>query len=170
MPMEHKAYAFDWSRFEIDLLPLLVKALTTNDTAELDRYIDRHLLELKDPYEGEPLAADWRDMLENRDVHQYGDFALTRYYDPADYWGIGYEWTRLDNELPEPAANAMLGFAIGPKENLFDPGKYGSYFQTPDRVAESLAVLQKVSCPELAGYLELLVRCVAEQRGVYVTF
>jgi hypothetical protein len=168
--MEHKAYAFDWSRFEFDLHPLLVHALTTNDPAELEAYIDRHFADLKDPYEGEPLAADWRNMLENRDVHEYGDYALTRFYDPADRWGIGYDWTCLSDELPEPASNAMLGSSVGPAENLFDPGRYGSYFQTPGQVRESLAVLRRVGRPELARYLELLERCVAQQRGVYVTF
>jgi hypothetical protein len=168
--MEHKAYAFDWSAFEFDLHPLLLDALTAKDTAELAAFIDQHLAELSDPYEGQPLSADWRDMLGNRDVHEYGDDALTRFYDPADCWGIGYEWTRLSDELPQPAANAMLGFPVGPAENLFDPGRYGSYFQTPGRVRESLAALQPHGCPELARYLELLERCLAERCGVYVTF
>jgi hypothetical protein len=124
MPREHKAYAFDWTRFEFELHPLLVEALTTDETAKLEAFIDQHLVELTDPYEGEPLSTDWRDTLENRDVHEYGDYALTRYYDPADNWGIGYAWTQLSDELPEPAANAMLGFAIGPAKNLFNPGRY----------------------------------------------
>jgi hypothetical protein len=168
--MEHKAYAFDWSRFELELHPLLLEALTASDTAELEAFIDQHLPELKDPYEGEPLPADWRDTLENRDVHEYGDYALTRYYDPTDCWDIGYGWARLSEELPEAAANAMLGFAIGPAEKLFDPGRYGSYFQTPQRARESLKALQTYAYPDLARYLELLEQCVAEQRGVYVTF
>jgi hypothetical protein len=170
MPMEHKAYAFDWTRFEFDLNPLLVQALTDDDPAELEAYIDEHLAELTDPYEGEPLPADWRDALENRDVHEYGDYALTRFYDSADCWGVGYEWARLSEELPEPAANAMLGLTVGPPERLFDPGRYGSYFQTPRRVGESLAALQPHACRELAGYLKLLERCAGGGRGVYVTF
>src|SRR5205823_3307806 len=165
---EHKAYAFDWPRFESDLHPVLVRALTDNDPAELEVYIDQHLAELTDPCEGEPLSADWRDALENRDVHEYGDYALTRFYDPADCWGVGYEWARLSDELPEPAANAMLGSSVGPPERLFDPGRYGSYFQTPKRVRESLAVLKPLAVPELARFVELLERCAAEGRGVYV--
>jgi hypothetical protein len=168
--MEHKAYAFDWSRFEIDLLPLLVEALIRDDTEVLEAFIDRSLAELTDPYEGEPLSLDWRDTLGNRDVHEFGDYALTRFYNPADNWGIGYAWARLSDRLPEAAANALLGFAVGPMENLFDPGRYGSYFQNPRRVRESLEVLQPHACSELARYLALLERCVAEQLGVYVTF
>ena len=136
----------------------------------MEAFIDHHVAQLKDPYEGEPLSADWRDKLGNKDVHEYGDYALTRFYDPADCWGIGYEWARLSEELPESAANAMLGFVVGPPGNLFDPGRCGSYFQTPRQVRESLGVLQAHTCPGLGRFLDLLSRCVAEARGVYVTF
>jgi hypothetical protein len=170
MAMEHKAYAFDWSRFEIDLHPLLTQALATEDPAALEAYIGRHLPELTDPYEGEPLPADWRDALGNRYVHEYVDYALTRFYDPADCSGVGYEWARLSDELPEPAANALLGFPVGPPGRPFDPGRYGSYFQTPARVRESLATLKPLSVPELARFVELLEQCAAQGRGVYVTF
>lgn len=170
MPMEHRAYAFDWLRFESDLYLLLVGALAANDPIELEAYIDQHLDELTDPYEGEPLSPDWRDTLENRDVHEYGDYALTRFYAPAVCRGIGYEWARLSDELPAPAAKALLGFPVGPGDNRFDPGRYGSYFQTPGGVRESLAVLQAHACPALAEYLWLLEQCAAEGRGVYVTF
>ena len=170
MVMEHKAYAFDWSRFESELHPLLEYALTDNDPAGLETYIDEHLTELTDPYEGEPLSADWRETLENRDVHEYGNYALTRFYDPADCWGVGYEWARLSEELPGPAANAMLGFPVGPPDRLFDPGRYGSYLQTPGQVRGSLAQLRPHACPELSDYLGLLERCAGEGRGVYVTF
>ena len=152
------------------LHPLLVRALTTDDVAELEDYIDRHLAQLKDPYEGEPLAADWRSTLGNGDVHEYGDYALTQFYDPADCSGIGYEWARLSDELLDPAANAMLGFSVGPAENRFDPGRYGSYFQTPRQARESLAALGRLGRSELARYLALLEHCVAKQRGVYLTF
>jgi hypothetical protein len=170
MAMEHKAYAFEWTRFEFDLHPLLVQALFDDDPAALEVYIDRHRSELTDPYEGEPLAADWRDTLENRDVHEYGDYALTRFYDPADWSGVGYEWARLDDELPEKAADALLGFSVGPPERLFDPGRYGSYFQTPAQVRKSLAVFKPLGVPELGEFVGLLERCAAEGRGVYVTF
>jgi hypothetical protein len=170
MAMEHKAYAFDWSWFESDLHPLLLQALTDDAPAELEAYIDRHRHELTDPYEGQPLPADWRDALENRDVHEYGDYALTRFYDPADWSGVGYEWAGLSDELPDPAADALLGFSVGPPGRLFDPGRYGSYFQTPAQVLESLAVLEPLGVPELARFVGLLERCAAEGRGVYTTF
>jgi hypothetical protein len=170
MPMEHKAFAFDWPRFERDLYPLLVEALAADDPAGLEAYIDRHRAELTDPDEGEPMSADWRDGMENGDVHEFGDYALTRFYDPADCWGVGYAWARLSDELPGPVKSALLGSSVGPPERLFDPGRYGSYFQTPDHVRESLAALRRHARPELTRYLYLLEQCAGKRRGVYVTF
>ena len=125
MAMEHKAYAFDWSDFDSHLHSILVKALTTNHTIDLEAFIDKHVAELTDPYQGEPLTTDWRDTMENQDVHEYGDFALTKFYDPSDSFGLGYEWMRLSEELPVDAANAVLGVSIGPLANVFNPGRYG---------------------------------------------
>lgn len=116
------------------------------------------------------MSADWQEALENRDLHEYGDYALTRFYNPTDCSGVGYEWVRLSDNLPEPAAKAMLGFSIGPPERLFDPGRYGSYFQTPTLVRESLSILQPFRMPELARFMELLEQCAAEGRGIYATF
>lgn len=170
MAMSHKAYAFDWQGFEFDLHPLLMAALATDDSTELATFIDGNRKTLSDPYEGEPLPEDWRAALENRDVHEYGDYALTRFYDPADECGIAEEWAEISERLPEAAATALLGFSVGPPERLFDPGRYGSYFQTPTQVRESLAVLKPLGVPELTRFVELLERCATEGRGVYVTF
>jgi hypothetical protein len=170
MAMSHKAYAFNWRGFELDLHPLLESALATDDVAELEAFIDDHRESLTDPYEGEPLLEDWKSALENRDVHEYGDYALTRFYDPADDCGIAEKWAEVSERLPEAAANALLGFSVGPSGRLFDPGRYGSYFQTPAQVRKSLGLLKPIGVPELARFVKLLERCAAEARGVYVTF
>lgn len=170
MAMSHKAYAFDWRRFEFDLYPLVEDALAANDPAVLEAFIEAHRHALTDPYEGQPLPEDWRAVLENRDVHEYGDYALTRFYDPADECGIAEDWAEISHRLPTVAVDALHGFSIGPPDRLFDPGRYGSYFQTPDQVRESLAALTPLGLPELARFVELLERCVADGRGVYITF
>jgi hypothetical protein len=170
MSMSHKAYAFDWRGFELDLLPLLEDALLADDSAQLETFIDDHREALTDPYEGEPLSDDWRAALENRDVHEYGDYALTRFYDPADDLGIAEEWLKVSERLPRPAANALLGFPVGPPKRLFDPGRQGSYFQTPAQVRESLAILKPLGVPELDPFVKLMERCAAEGCGVYITF
>jgi hypothetical protein len=91
MSMSHKAYTFDWRGFELDLRPLLENALVADNTGLLETFIDDHREVLTHPYEGEPLSDDWRAALENRDVHEYGDYALTRFYNPADGCGIAEE-------------------------------------------------------------------------------
>lgn len=170
MAISHKAFAFDWRGFEVDLHPRLENALVADDPSELEAFIDDHRESLTDPYEGEPLPESWREALENRDVHEYGDYALTRFYDPSDDFGIHDEWSEVSDQLSEAAANALLGISVGPPERLFDPGRYGSYFQTPGQVRESLSVLKPLGVPELARFVELLEQCVQEGRGMYVTF
>lgn len=170
MAMSHKAYAFDWQGFEFDLLPLLGEALATDDPGELAAFIDTHRDLLTDPYEGKPLPADWRASLESRDVHEYADYALTRFYDPANDCGLHEDWVEISDRLPANAADALLGFSVGPPNRMFDPGRYGSYFQNPAQVQESLATLRRLDLPELAEFIELLERCTAEGRGVYTTF
>jgi hypothetical protein len=170
MSMSHKAYAFDWRRFEFELRPLLEGALVADNTGQLETFIDEHREVLADPYEGEPLSNDWRTALENRDVHEYGDYALTRFYDPADDCGIGEAWVRISERLSGRAANALLGCSVGAPKLVFDPGQQGSYFQTPAQVPESLAILKPLGVPELAPFIALLERCAADGCGVYVTF
>jgi hypothetical protein len=177
--MSHKAYAFDWSSFERDELHgILLDSLSTGDPAGLIRYIDAHLDDLKDPYEGDQLDEDWRKMLENRDVHEYGDFALTRFYDPAEDGGIADQWRVIDKWLAEADQEAFLGTPLGQAGAYFDPGRQGSYFQTPRQVVNSLARARRFKLPDLQDYqresLErfkgLLAECVETESGLYVTF
>jgi hypothetical protein len=170
MSMEHKAFAFDWQRFVRGLRPDLLRALSDDDPAPLEAFIDRHWAELADPYEGEPLPKRWRELLETGDAQEVADFALTRYYRPSENHGIGYDWMAPSDQLPEPAAGALLGAALGPEDARFDPGRMGAYFQRPAQVRRLLAVLDGFRRRELQRYRGLLKRCAAAQLGVYVTF
>jgi hypothetical protein len=177
--MSHSAYAFDWRAFERDGLPgLLSRALDTGDTSGLLAYVERYRAVLKDPCEGDPLDEDWQDLLENRDVHEYGDYALTRFYDPDADHGLGYCWNEIDGALGEEDRRALLGSPFGPMHSSFDPGRYGSYFQTPRQAADSLARVRRFDLPwqdeQDRGFLRrligLLEECVAGGMGLYVTF
>lgn len=171
MSMSHKAFAFDWKAFESDeLYTLLVQALESNKVLALSRYIENHCTELKDPYEGEPLDRTWQEMLENCDVHEYGDFALTRFYDPAADWGVGCEWMEIDDLLSEADRGALLGFSIRSENNVFDPGRMGSYFQKPDRVLQSLKVVNALSIEAVESFKKLLEDCSQSELGIYATF
>ena len=80
------------------------------------------------------------------------------------------EWTVLSGCLKNAVRNALLGSTIGPTNSPCDPGRYGSYFQNPTQVLESLAVLKSCGLPELSRFIHLLDRCAVESLGVYVTF
>ena len=169
--MEHRAYEFDWPAFDADLHRVLIDALESNNAAPLLSYIDDNINELTDPFEANPLAADWRSQLKNADdVHEIGDFALTRFYDPSVESGVGDAWLNLDESLAQQCRNAMLGQTVGPANNPFDPGRMGSYFQSPVCVIQSLNDLVAVDDARLAEYLSLLSDCQSRNRGVYVTF
>jgi hypothetical protein len=168
--ISHKAYAFDWRRFENDdLYEILLASLKSGDPAVVAEYVEVHRDEIKDPYEGQPIPPDWRATLSNRDVHEYGDFALTRFYDPADDQGIANSWSAM--ELPEEDLAALLGFPFGEPGREFDPGRLGAYFQTPEQAIESLRRIERFGRGDVfESYAQLLRTCAANGLGVYVTF
>jgi len=168
--MEHKAYAFDWQDFADELCPVLLESLETGAVQGLRDFITLNRNQLTDPYAGAPLKANWQRLLSNRDVHEYGDYALTKYYDVGMDRGIGYAWMELSEQLPVEARRALLGKVLGPQQCCFDPGRMGSYFQTPAQVAASLNVLTGHQALGLEGFCDLLADCVANGFGLYVTF
>jgi hypothetical protein len=144
MSMSHKAYSFDWYGFERDPLhEIALAALKTGRLDSLIGYIDLHYQTLTDPYEGRPLPYAWQEMLQNHCVHELIDFALTGFYDPADDQGIGESWLEIERQLPDADRAALLGYPFGQPGNHFDPGRQGSYFQTPDQAHESRRHLER---------------------------
>lgn len=172
MSMEHKAFLFRYREFEAELLPILEKAVASGDPKNLVAFINANRGGIRDPYEGEPLSDDWEMLLEVGDAQQYGDFALTKYYDPTDDRGLGRGWMEiqslLERSLGESAA--ILGRPVGADEVLFDPGRAGSYFQSSEEVKKNLAEVSRVRDPLLASTLALLEGAVEEGAGLYVTF
>jgi hypothetical protein len=171
MSISHKAFAFDWKTFESDELhTLIVQALESEQLLPLIRYIENHRAKLKDPYKGKPLDLNWQEMLENRDINEYSDFALTHFYNPAADMGVAEEWTELDKLLSEAERLALLGFPIRSENNIFDPGRMGSYFQAPAQVSASLGIVNELAIEAIESYKELLKICCQSDLGVYVTF
>ena len=178
MSMLHRAFAFDYAAFRDQLRPLLLRALETNDPSELCGFIDANLNLLVDPYDGEPLVKNWREMLEHGDVQELGDFALTKYYDGDLDIGLDVDWKAI-GELLEKSGSSQaitLGTPLGTPEAAFDPGRQGAYFQTAADVAEGLASLQTLlqAQPSLASELAplqgMLQQSARSRRGLYVTF
>jgi hypothetical protein len=179
MSIDHKAYLFDYDRFAIELKSNLEDALLTENINSLITFIQQNLSFLKHPDLGEPLDVNWKQMLVNKDVHEYGDFALTKFYDPEDCIGLSNDWREIDDLLCYEFGEGSLitlGKLLGPKDNFFDPGKMGSYFQSPHQVQKNLIWLEDTleQRPELLEYLisviNMLKPASKQGQGLYITF
>lgn len=170
--MEHKAFVFKYREFEEELLPLLQAALAAHEPRLLREFIEAERSSFSDPYEGEGLGDDWPEFIETPDVHQYGDFALTKYYKPADDIGLGRAWEDIQELLQTKlgASDAVLGRALVGGEETFDPGKMGSYFQTADDVRHHLRQVERIGDSRLEPLAAILRKAYCEQAGLYVTF
>jgi hypothetical protein len=110
------------------------------------------------------------------DVQRLGDVALTRFYDPAADEGLLYAWLPHVEGLPPAVRRALLGTPVGGGGRLFDPGRMGSYFQSPAQARDAAAVLRGAGldvgedADEFARYTRLVERCAADGPGLYVTF
>jgi len=175
--MEHKAFIFDHQSFDQELRETLEEALDSGNCEKLLTFISENKESLSDPYEGDPLEDDWKSMIEVEDAHQYGDFALTRYYSPQDDIGLGSSWNFVQEivaGIGSAVTSPILGSTIGPESDPFDPGKAGSYLQSIEQVRESLAGLRALAethqSVEFGEAVVLLQEASESGKGLYVTF
>ena len=175
--MEHEAFLFDYSLFDRELRSMLDDSLEPDDTAMLQSFINANLNNLRYQYDGEPLTEDWETMIETRDAHQYGDFALTKYYDPKTDLGLGAGWDTVHQMVandPAVTESPVLGSPVGPADGPFDPGKMGSYFQSAQQVQRNYFYLVNLggtqSTNELSNAIKMLKEAVDSGSGLYVTF
>ena len=173
--MEHKAFIFDFDGFENELCPLIQHALRTDNCSGILEFICNNMDSLVDPYEGEQLQTDWEEMIEVADPHQYGDFALTKYYDPTQDIGLGLAWEVVQDHIdPNRTTSPILGTVVGEFESPFEPGKLGAYFQSRELIAQNLDYVQKIkqckSSADLDNAIRLLQVASSSEKGLYVTF
>jgi hypothetical protein len=169
MTMEHKAFVLDDAAFERGLRPLLEQSLRSGDLEPLRKFIETHREELRDPCEGAPLEYDWESMIERRDPEQYGDFALTLYYDPSADLGLGAQWQPIERALEARGISAQL--LLGSAVPGFDPGKQGSYFQSAGQVSSAMRRLeQSGNADDVAPALTMFRTAASAGRGLYITF
>src|SRR5438876_7267037 len=90
MAIEHKAWLFDYRRFDREMAGILYRALESDEIGELAAFIDQHRTTMTNQWTEEPLDADWRDGIECMDAPSLGDEALTRYYHFTAEIGLGY--------------------------------------------------------------------------------
>lgn len=177
MSMSHRAYALDHAAFTTELSSLILRALESDRGEELSAFVDAHLASLTDPYEGEPLGRDWRELLEDGDVQELADFALTKFYDGDLDMGLDQDFQGIADELEQAGVSheLLLGTPLGAEPRVFDPGRQGSYFQSEADVARGLATLNELvaRAPELEGALAPLLgmfqQAARQGRGLYVT-
>ena len=170
MSMCHKAYVLDYEGFAVELRPLLEKSLESNEVLGLIAFVDAQKEHLTWPWEATQLPHTWKDDLEQSDVQEVGDIALTKYYGADDDCGIQEHWRDVHERLPVDAQQALLGEQLGRSGAVFDPGRMGSYFQCPAVVRQSASILNQVAWPELTSFRELLSQAAAGGKGLYVTF
>lgn len=178
MSVCHKAYIFDFEGFSQELASLITAALQTGELGGLRAFISVNVGLLVDPYGGERLDDHWEQLLEYEDAHQLGDFALTKYYSPLAPRGAGEVWAKYFSDYDGYAEGLpFLGRVLGGATEPFDPGKMGSYFQTPSDVSISLGLLRAsdVKMPTedksvLEVYSELLQEALERSLGIYITF
>jgi hypothetical protein len=184
MSMEHKAFVFDYEAFIAQFSDLLENSLYSERIEDIVNFIQENLSYLKDPYEGEPLDYNWENQVQEiKDVHIYADFALTKFYNPDKNIGLVYNWQNIENtlideldELLVEPREIILGKPFGSTNNWFDPGRMGSYFQSPEHVKHNMQILQNLLAqkPELsvalADLLSMLQTAINSQKGLYTTF
>ena len=176
--MAHRAFAFDYAAFDAELRPVLLGALEAADGAAVLEWIEANLRDLVEPESGDPLPKNWQALLEDGDVHELGDFALTKYYDGDLDIGLDADWQKIGDLLEKSglARAPVLGTPLGPPGAAFDPGRQGSYFQSAADVSGALEPLQALlqAQPALATDLSplqgMLQQAVRHGRGLYVTF
>jgi hypothetical protein len=175
--MQHKAFLFDYAAFDRELRPLLEGALYSGSTRELLSFLESNLHRLRDPYEGEPLNAEWHTLIQTPDIHHYGDFALTKYYDPTADIGLGTAWEEVQESLARDsrlATSPILGRTVGPDNDPLDPGKMGAYFQSPELVHANWLYLshfaKKHPSDSLNKAVQMLHQATQAKKGLFVTF
>jgi hypothetical protein len=109
--------------------------------------------------------------------HTYGDFALTKSYDPTSDIGLGAAWERLQELIvndPDIVTSPILGVTIGPEDSPFDPGKMGAYFQSPSQVTANyhhlLDLARESPSDVVADAVGMLGQAMRAGKGLYITF
>ena len=181
MVMKHKAFIFDYDNFTSQLKEILINSLLTKQKWDLIEFIQQNSLEIKDPDLGSPLDRTKEELTSMKDVCQFANFALTKFYEPANDIGLNGDWQETKGALNDvfeivESDNIILGNPIGKNNIYFNPKKTGSYFQTPQQIVGNLKIVNKCleERPEyfhdLKYLLFMLKSAAIYQKGLYITF
>ncbi|WP_438347720.1 hypothetical protein ACP8HI_18885 [Paenibacillus sp. FA6] len=90
MAMEHKAYLFDTDAFSEELREIIITSGATMDTDSLKAFIIKNIGKARSVYTSELLNNEWEREIENGNVQELADFAMTCYYSPEEELGFSY--------------------------------------------------------------------------------
>jgi hypothetical protein len=161
--MEHKAFEFDWDSFDKELLSILIPSLQIEDCEPIISFIKSNQHLISDPYEGSKLDVGWEEKLSSLPILDIADHALTKYYSVNKDIGLGDSWLAINEYLSQREIDALLGSSF----KVFDPGCYGSYFQTERQLRDNVRILASVDNQIIKEYVSYLS---SVHKGLYVTF
>ena len=158
MSIDHKAYLFQYDKFQEELADALYRSLQTGIVRPLREFIDRHCGSLTDLATAKRLGEDWEQKYgRDADVQGYADLTLTRYYDLTASLGLGYGFDALTaylRSVPFLARHAECligGTLFGPKGKRLDPGRMGTGFLSPAEVTRFDGLLARTDWPVIPG-------------------
>jgi hypothetical protein len=177
MPLDHKAYMFDYDGFAANLRPIVEHSLRAASTVQLVAFIESNLSSLRSPDTWLPLTTDWKNEIDVEDVQQCGDIALTTYRANKSI-GLSYEWEELFNalatEYKDLATSPILGEILQAAGVSFDTGRLGTYFQSRQAVIANLNLVREAGKvwgeDLLRPAILMLQEAVDAEKGLFVTF
>jgi hypothetical protein len=158
MSIDHKAYLFQYDKFQEELADALYRSLQTGIVLPLRVFINGHRGSLTDLATAKRLGKDWEQKYcRDEDVQSYADLALTRYYDLTASLGLCYGFDALAvylRSLPSLARHAgrlIGGRLFGPKGKRLDPGRMGTGLLSPAEAARFDRLLAHAEWPVIPG-------------------
>jgi hypothetical protein len=118
-------------------------------------------------------------LADDRQAEWYCEIAITKFYDPSEDIGLGYDWMDVSNWLVNEgysSAEILLGLPLQKKGNTFDLGKMGTYFQSSETVIKNRRAIdallnEKVDLlSKINILLYMLDSAIATERGLYIWF
>ncbi len=129
--MEHKSFLFDTKGFELELCEIVIASGEKDEPRLLIQYNMNNIGKIRSPYTGEFLDDVWEDELEQGNVQELADLALTKFYSPEEELGLSYSWDSLLEALkqfPTPfhPEYCVLGYPVESEKFRLDPGGMGT--------------------------------------------
>lgn len=151
MSMDHKAFLFDTVSFNKELANSILDAGTTHNVESLHKFIHDNIGRTYSIYTGEPITSEWENELQNGDVQELADYALTCFYSPEEDIGLSCYWDALLNglgllPLKHQVEYYIIGRPLTSGDFVLDPGFMGLgfvYFEDIPHMYNELVSLKK---------------------------